>query len=197
MTRARPESGFTLIETLFVVGLIGVISAIAVPMFSNAIANFRISGDARSLSNAVAVAKMRAAANFSRVRIFVDRDEEEFHLQSWDKTTSKWITEGGSTFLSTGVDFDYDTVATAPPHTQGTIGQAEACKDDDGNVIGNTSCVIFNSRGTPVDSSYSPTGNDALYITDYTVVYAVTVASTGMIRSWKTPPQATPAWTLH
>ena len=55
-----------------VVGLIGVISAIAVPMFGNALANFRLSGDARSVSNAVAVAKMRAASDFSRVRLYVD-----------------------------------------------------------------------------------------------------------------------------
>src|SRR4051794_10610233 len=72
MKDPRRESGFTLVETLIVVGLIGVVSAIAVPMFGNAIANFRVSGDARSVSNAMAVAKMRAASNFSRVRLYLD-----------------------------------------------------------------------------------------------------------------------------
>ena len=52
----------TLIEIMIVVGLIGVISVIAVPMFAGALANFKLSGDARSVSNATAGAKLRAAA---------------------------------------------------------------------------------------------------------------------------------------
>jgi len=59
------QSGFTILETLFVLGIIGVIGAIAVPQLTNSIAYFRISGDARSVSNAIAVTKMRAASNFS------------------------------------------------------------------------------------------------------------------------------------
>ena len=50
----RLEAGFTMVETLVVVGLIGVICAIAVPMTANAIANFRVTGDTRSVSNATA-----------------------------------------------------------------------------------------------------------------------------------------------
>lgn len=61
------EAGFTILETVFVVGLIGVISVIAVPMVANTLADFRLSGDARSVSNTIAVAKMRAASNFTRV----------------------------------------------------------------------------------------------------------------------------------
>ena len=80
-----------------VVGLIGIISAIAVPMFGNAIASFRLSGDARSISNAVAVAKMRAASDFSRSRLYVDLDDRTFHMERWDKDASAWVTEGGTT----------------------------------------------------------------------------------------------------
>jgi len=45
-------------EMVVVVGIIGALSAIAAPMFNNAIRSFRLSGDARSVSNATAVAKM-------------------------------------------------------------------------------------------------------------------------------------------
>ena len=48
---------------VFVLGLICTISAIAVPMVAGALAEFRVSGDARGVSNAIAVAKMRAASD--------------------------------------------------------------------------------------------------------------------------------------
>lgn len=197
MARLRRASGFTLLETLIVVGLVGVVSVVAVPMFGNAMANFRVTGDVRSVSNAIAVAKMRAAANFSRVRLYVDLDSKSHHLETWDKATSAWLTEGGFTYLSTGVSFGFGVVAQPPPNTQDTIAQAPQCTTNAGAPIANTACVMFNSRGVPVDSTFAPTNLDAVYVTDGTAVYAVTVAATGMLRSWRTQPVATPSWTLQ
>jgi prepilin-type N-terminal cleavage/methylation domain-containing protein len=190
--------GFSLIEVLIVVGLIGVLSAIAVPMFANAMANFRLSGDARSVSNATAAAKMRAASDFSRVRIYVDLAAKTHRLQTFDKTSAVccWITQGGTTALSSGVTFGYGVVTAPPPNTQGTIGQAPLCVDDAGANIANTACVMFNSRGVPIGNgpSYASTGVDALYVTDGSAIYGVTVAATGLVRTWRTLPLATPAW---
>jgi Tfp pilus assembly protein FimT len=181
---------------VFVVALVGVISAIAVPMFGNAIAGFKLSGDARSVSNAAAVAKMRAASDFSRVRVFVDLTADTHHIERWNKTTSAWEVEGGVNNLSGGVSFSYGPVTVAPPNTQATIGQAAECTDDMGAVIANTACIMFNSRGVPVDSSFAPTGANALYLTDGSAVYGVTVAATGMLRLWRALPVAVPAWVL-
>ena len=197
MTRACRERGFTIVETLFVVALIGVISSIAVPMIGNAIANFRLTGDTRSASNAVSLTKMRAASDFSRVRLYVDLSAKSHHLEVWDKTTSHWTTESGSTYLSTNTSFSYGIVSSAPPNTQATIGQAPQCTNDAGDNIANTACVMFNSRGVPIDSSGAPTAVDALYLTDGTAVYAVTTAATGMIRVWRTQPVSTPSWVLQ
>jgi prepilin-type N-terminal cleavage/methylation domain-containing protein len=92
----RPN-GFSLLEILVVLGLIAVLSAIAVPMFGNALADFKLSGDARNVSNAVALSKLRAASDFSRVRLYVDLVNRTHHIESWKKTTSSWTTEGGTT----------------------------------------------------------------------------------------------------
>ena len=129
--RRSAERGFTILETLIVVGLIGVISAIAVPMFGNSLADFRVSGDARSVSNAIALAKMRAASNFSRVRLYVDLSARTHTIRvvGQGRDLGRWTTEGGSTALSTGVSFSYGVVTTAPPNTQTTIGQAPQCTD--------------------------------------------------------------------
>ena len=177
-------------------GMIGVISAMAVPMFANALAEFRVSGDARNVSNAVAVAKMRAASDFSRVRLYVNLSDRSFHIESFNKATSEWGIEGGNTFLSSGVSFSQGAVATPPPSTQATIGQAPLCTDDAGVPIANTACIMFNSRGVPIDSSFAPTGLDALYVTDGPTVFGVTVAATGMLRGWRTLATATPSWVL-
>ena len=57
-------------------------------------------------------------------------------------------------------------------------------------AIGNTSCVIFNSRGIPVDAGGAPTGGNGLYITDGVGVYGVTVTATPLVRLWWSPATA-------
>src|SRR6185503_8624535 len=142
MSSVSRESGFSLLEIMFVVGLIGVISVIAVPMFGNSLASFRLSGDARSLSNAIALAKMRAASNFSRVRLRADIPSRTHRIEVWDKATSTWVAEGGSNGLNTGVSFSFGVVGAPPPNTQTTIAQAAECTDDAGVAIANTACIM-------------------------------------------------------
>jgi prepilin-type N-terminal cleavage/methylation domain-containing protein len=195
--RTSDRRGFSLIELLFVVGLTGVVAAIAVPMTGNTLGFFRLSGDARSAANAIALGKMRAASVFGRVRLYVDVPGKSFRLQNYDKATSSWVADGGTTYLSQGVTFGYSIVSTAPPNSQGTIGQSAPCKNDLATAdIPNTACVIFNSRGVPIDSTGAPVV-DALYLTDAATVYGVTVSATGMVRSWRTLARATPTWTLR
>jgi len=196
VVKTSRANGMTLIEIMIVLGIIGVLSVIAVPMFAGALQNFKLSGDARGISNSAAVAKMRAGSDFTRVRLYVDRPNKAHHIESWNKTTLHWTPEGGTTSLSTGVSFSFGVVGTPPPSSQTTIGQAAACTDDAGVVIANTSCFMFDSRGVAVDLTLAP-APDALYLTDGTAVFGVTVAATGMLRLWRTLPTATPNWVLN
>ena len=183
---------------MITLGLIAVISAIAVPMMGNTLGNFRLSGDARSLMNGVSLAKLRASSDFSKVRLYVDLSVNAFHIESWNKTTSAWVTEGGVTYLSSSAEsYSHGVVTTPPPSTQSTIGQTQ-CLTAAGAAIGNTACVVFNSRGIPVvdaaGSTGSPSANQALYLTDGTAVYGVTVTATALIRLWLANPVAVPTW---
>src|SRR5690348_5479776 len=139
MVTSRRDAGFSLIETLIVVALIGVIGAIAVPQITNSMGYFRISGDARSVSNALAVSKIRAASNFSRTRLYVDLSSRNHRIQIGDTSSpTHWTNEGGTTYLSTNSTFGFGVVASAPPNTQAAIGQSTSCLDNTGVAIGNT-----------------------------------------------------------
>jgi len=195
-----PERGFSLIEMLLVLAIMGVLATIAVPMSGNAMRYIRISGDARDISNALAVTKMRAASKFTKARLLVDLSANGYYVQTYDKTANAWTAETGTNTLSSSVSFGFGPVGTPPSNTQTTIIQATNCYDTatPPAVIANTACVIFNSRGLPVDDSIgSPTGNYALYVKDGTFVYGVTVAATGFIRTWRTNQTATPSWSLQ
>jgi len=199
MSNHSRQPGFTLLETIFVVAMICVIGAIAVPQLTNSIAYFRISGDARSVSNAIALTKMRAASNFAKTRLYVSLDGRWHRIEKADASTPpNWTPDGGTTYLSTNTTFGYGSVSAPPPNTQGTIAQALPCKDNTGTDIANTACVIFNSRGVPINSGGTSTSLHAVYLTDGAAsVYGVTVAATGMVRMWQTRLLATPQWTLQ
>lgn len=199
------DAGFTLIETMMVVLIIGVLAVITVPMTGNAVRFLKVSGDARDLTNATAVAKMRAAAKFTQSRLYIDISGKTFFIQTFDKTvtvpcpTGCWVTETGTTSLSSTVSFGYGPVTGPPANTQTTIGQAPLCMNTAATpvAIANTACIIFNSRGLPVDATGSPYGDDAVYITDSTAVYGITVAATGFVRLWRTNYASTPSWSLQ
>jgi hypothetical protein len=137
----------------------------------------------------VALAKMRAAAQFTRVRIHADLDGRRFRLEAWNKATGSWDVQGGTVRLSNGVRFGFGALAVPPPNTQNAIGQSPACTEPAGAgipnaVVDGSACIAFNSRGVPIDDAGAPVGGNALYITDGSSVYATTITATPLVRQW-------------
>src|SRR5206468_4396210 len=129
MLRITRATGFTALETLFVVALIGVIAALAIPLTGNQIGYLRLSGDARNLQSSLALTKMRAAASFTQARLYVDLSDKSFRIETWQRsaTPPDWKVDGGKTYLSGSDVFGYGSLGTPPPFTQVTIGQAPSC----------------------------------------------------------------------
>jgi Tfp pilus assembly major pilin PilA len=198
--RARAIDGFTLLEVMIVLGMGIILAGVAIPYMNRTLGQMRLSGAARSISNGIAVAKLRSAAKFTRARLFVNRSGSSFHLETLDTSVvpNHWTVDGGTTYLPSGVTFGFGPIAAPPLNTQTVINQAAACTDDNGVAIGNTSCVMFNSRGIPVQNvnPNNPEDQDAIYLTNGNEVYGVTVLATGFIGTWHSPSAATPAWVI-
>lgn len=189
----RATHGFSVIELLAAVSLMGIMAAIALPMARPAINGYQISGQAHAVAYDVSLAKMQAASGFTQARLYVDLSSNSYHVESWNQATGAWTVQGGDTTMPSGMGFGYGSLSTPPPNTQSTIGQAPACLDALGAAVANTSCVLFNSRGVPVDSTGTPIPGNAVYLTDGSVVYGVSVSLGGLTQLWWTPSWRT-AW---
>jgi hypothetical protein len=185
------SDGFSLIEVFIVMVVTMTLAAVAIPRTSTLFGDLRLSGDARALSNSIALAKMRAAADFTRARLRANIAARTYQIERLQKTVPpSWVGEDDAISLSYQVNLSPGSLTTAPPNTQPAVAMAPPCLDGEGAAIANTACVVFNSRGIPIDNAGNPTGNDALYVTDGTAVYGVTVGATGLIRLWKSGPNA-------
>jgi hypothetical protein len=179
-----------------------IVATIAVPAYLNVAANLRTSGDLRSINGLTALAKMRAASDFTHARVYADLNANTYHMEVWNKAGNGgagcWQTDGdtanpctvtaspvfklsrGDTF-GTGGQTQGPTVAQQP-----TIATQVACQSTNGGngTIASTECVMFNSRGIPINTSGAALATGAFYLTNGKVVDAVTVSATGSIQSW-------------
>ena len=169
-------AGFSMIEMMVVLAFVGTIAAIALPMMSRALASIRLNGAIRSISNTAAVTKTKAGAQFTRARLYIDRGANSYHVETWVPGalpgTGNWVADGGDAFLPANVTFKFNPVGSAPTNTQPVIGHAPPCLDNNSPpaAIANTSCIVFNSRGIPINDNGAPTTADAVYISDGSAV---------------------------
>lgn len=207
--RNNRQAGFSTLEMLIVVGISVIITAIAIPSYISTTTYLRAAGDLRALNGVTAQAKIRAAADFTRARAYADLSGNTYQLQVWNKsagTNGCWVADVDSNKtnciaftssapsgpgvlpLSQGDTFGFGTLTAGPTPAQPTPTQAGQCLDNSASAIANTGCIVFNSRGIPIDpSTVAPTAAGAFYITNGTVVNAVTVSATGSIQTWSSP----------
>jgi prepilin-type N-terminal cleavage/methylation domain-containing protein len=187
-THASSDSGFSLVDILVAIAVISILAAITLPLSSTTIAASRFRGDGQAVSNLAGLAKMKASSRFTRARLRIDLDANSYSIEVWNKASSSWVTEGGVRQASRGVQFSFGALDEPPPDTQAAIGFSDPCTDADGDDIDDTACIVFNSRGIPIDADGDPIGGHGIYLTDgSTGVYGVTVTETPLIRFWWSP----------
>jgi Tfp pilus assembly protein FimT len=196
----KRQRGTSIVELLVVVAILTIVTGFAVPSISTIVRTYRISGDARSIAYTVNLARMRAAADFSHARTYIDLSSNTFHVEVWSKAGGCWQTDGDSnpctqatspvTLLADGDTFGSGTIAAGPTAETASIAQAPVCKTGvagaaPGADIPNTACIEINSSGFTVDSSNTIVASDAIYITNGGSSYvAVAVPIAGQPRTY-------------
>jgi Tfp pilus assembly protein FimT len=188
--------GYSLVELMAFMAVMVTLAAFIMPFTRSSLNALNLSSDARNLLSAVSLAKMRAAASFSQARVVVNTASGTFHVERFQKSPVAWIPEGNVRSLSPTVSFGFGSLTAAPPNTQPAIGQAPVCLDAAGVAMAGTACIVFNSRGVPVDGTNAPTAQGAYYVADGSVVYGVTVSTGGMAQLWRTNAGST-SWVLN
>lgn len=196
MTRRLADAGFSAVELLMVVAVVGSLAAISVPLSSGMIDDIRLRGDAQGLSGTLALTKMTAAAKFTRARLLVNVAAGTYRIETWQRTaTPGWVAEGGDLRLSAQDQFGFGTLAAPPPNTQAALAQPAPCLDDDDVVMTGTACVIYNSRGTPVSSSGAPVTTQVVYLRGPSGIFGVAIGATGQQQVWRSNLVAGGVWT--
>ena len=209
------QNGFSMLELIVVLAISLTVGAIGVVAYQRIATYLRTAGDQRDLNGIVAQAKMDAAANFSHARAYADLNANTFHLEIWNKAgspafpTGCWRTVGDVPAnpctvaaspvysLSTGNTFGFGAITTPPPNTQAAIAQAAVCTNNTGGNIANTACIVFNSRGIPIDAAGNPLGTGAFYVNNGSTVFGLTVRATGSALNWSISNSASSTTWMH
>jgi prepilin-type N-terminal cleavage/methylation domain-containing protein len=171
------QDGFTLVEMLMAVALVGIMSAMAVAVTPNLIAGTRADSAAVSTLSVLDVARERAIT-----------ERRNFEVRFITPNRIQLIRSeipGPGTTVVTDVRFENDLQFlrfAGMPDTPDAFGGTGAIN------FGVTPAVFFTSEGTLVDSSGDPV-NGTLFVgqtNDKTTARALTIFGvTGLIRTWK------------
>ena len=162
--------GFSLLELIIVMTVTLVIAVVAVPSVRNTLAAYRGPAAVQGIASQLSLTRMRAGARFTRTRLTLDTANNAYQRELYDKASSAYQIDGGVQPLANGVSFGFGNIAV-PAGGQSAIQQSTQ--------------VIFNSRGIPVDGAGTPTGDYAVYVASDGSYFAVTINTAGQVRTWK------------
>ena len=194
----RRSPGFSMIELMMVLLLMGIIAAMAIPAAYNSLKGYKLHADATAIASYLNVVRMKAASQYAPYRLVVNVSGGTYTMEKMCGLTTSAVdaacvspyssyttpqTEGGTQYISQGNTFSSCRPAsvsgTAYP---GTIaGDLSPCPDP--------LYFYFNTRGSPVNSSGNPLGNggDVLYLSNQNnLVDGITVSLGGRVSvsSW-------------
>src|SRR6266705_2731474 len=97
------DHGYSLVEILIVMFTIITLAAIAIPNLMTVVGNLKTRGDARDLNGEIVLAKMRAASDYARARVYADLSANTFRIEVYQSGDSGWVADGGTQSLYNSV----------------------------------------------------------------------------------------------
>jgi prepilin-type N-terminal cleavage/methylation domain-containing protein len=196
------DAGFSMVELLIVIMIIGIIAAFAIPQATKAVYSYRVHADAARLAAQLNITRFRATSQYSPYSLTLNAatlpNSMSVQRLCGSNTTgcgtttptctsqsyTSYQTEGGPQYISQGDSFSTTNPGTVLP---GSITAASAA----------TTTFFFNTRGMPVDCNGLPvsSGGAVVYISSSQVAVndAVVISVAGLVATYQWDP-ATSQW---
>jgi prepilin-type N-terminal cleavage/methylation domain-containing protein len=202
----RRHEGFTLVELMIAVAIIGITTAMALPRIQSFLTDQRLKAAARGVGDAFTLARMEATRTGNVHIVFFMEERPGTPLVDLAGTTVPILIlddgpsgsagqncsiDGGETFRTipaeNGVSWGATyAAARAPGDTEaGPIGDGIALVDSGGNAV---TWVAFRADGIPISATSAcalggtGTGGGAIYLTNGVRDYAIVLSTLGGVR---------------
>ena len=130
--RSRPQAGFTLVELLTVVAIIGLLSAVAVPAIARYMRNYRIRGAAQQVAGEIGAARTKAIARNTNLGVL---------FVTLSSSTYRWVIQDDPTVPGHPAvvhDADHDARAGGPAADAADRRRLRRRRRDDARRSGST-----------------------------------------------------------
>ncbi|MFA4910265.1 MAG: GspH/FimT family pseudopilin [Desulfobacteria bacterium] len=186
--RLRDKKGFTMIELLIVVAIIGITAAVASPYIIDWIPTMRVNSAARDLVSEMQLARMKAVSERNDYVITFDTTTNQYSI--YDDNDSNFSTSNvlvKTVNLPSGIQFGY--IAGKDPSNEDITGS-----------------VQFGATSSPIRETFIPNGTANLMGSVYLIPTediagsrrdrqrAITVIQTGRVKLWKYDSSSNPPW---
>jgi len=138
--KTNRRRGFTLIELMVVVVTIGILAAMAGPMFARIVPRLKTRGEARNMLNMIRTAKSRAISENSQYGVYFDINNRSYTLFKDTVNPANASYDNGDSIVSGPVNLDPNAVYVSTSLTNNCIVMLPTgAASQSGNLIVNSS----------------------------------------------------------
>lgn len=117
----KRTAGFTMLEMMIIVVIIGIVAAMAVPSFYNTIPRLKARTEARNILNFVRLARSKAVSDGSQYGVYIDTNTRQYILFKDTINPAQMIYNTGDSVVVGPETLDPDVVLTSSTFTNNTV----------------------------------------------------------------------------